>query len=252
MLTCFLHWLYYHSLILKLVPGCVSKLSVGRIQTVHKDFLPLQVFGRSWQGRQLCVQTCLLQLIALLDLKSPSSSFSNPYFVYCWIVCIIFIVSASADTETCPWVCYQIVCGPYPNCAYGFAYPTVLCKFIARVSVFLFHLSTSIYWFSLRQFLNVFKFEFVQASACPRGTNSHWVNTSQFFFEWSKSLQKNSFFFSCLSFDNFSAFKRRVGPRGENSYWVYPLNVLCLILRMLVTFSCLWGVVFKSRPNFKK
>ena len=85
-------------------PGCVSKLSVGRIQTGHTDLLHLQVCGRLWRGWRLGVQTCLLQLIALLDLKYPSSYLLEPYFVDCWLVCIIFIVSLFIDTETPPRV----------------------------------------------------------------------------------------------------------------------------------------------------
>ena len=37
--------------------------------------------------------------------KSPSSSQFMPYFVYFWLVCIIFIISAFIDPETCPQVC---------------------------------------------------------------------------------------------------------------------------------------------------
>ena len=37
-------------LILKLVLGCVSKLSVRHIQTVHTNFPPLHICGRLWRG----------------------------------------------------------------------------------------------------------------------------------------------------------------------------------------------------------
>ena len=68
------------SLILKLVLGCVRKLSVVCIQTIHIDFLPPQVYGRLWRGFQLGVQTCSLQLIDFHDIKYPSSSSFNTYF----------------------------------------------------------------------------------------------------------------------------------------------------------------------------
>ena len=42
------------------------------------DLLPPQVYGRSWRGCWLDVQTCLYQLIALLDIDSPSNYFPIP------------------------------------------------------------------------------------------------------------------------------------------------------------------------------
>ena len=86
-----LHLSDQHSFILKLVLGCASKLSVGHIQSWHTGLLPSQVCVRSWRGCWLGVHTCLLQWIDFLDLKPPSSSLSKPYFVDCWLVCIIFI-----------------------------------------------------------------------------------------------------------------------------------------------------------------
>ena len=99
------HWPYQILLILKLVLGCDCKLYVDRTQTRHMDFLPPQICGRSWKGCWLSVQACLLQLIALLDIKSPSSSSFKTYFSCFWIVCIIFIGSEFIDPETCPWLC---------------------------------------------------------------------------------------------------------------------------------------------------
>ena len=78
LLTFFLHWLDQRSLILKICLWCCCKLSVVRIQTVHADFLPPQVCGRSWRGFRLAVQTCLLQLITCIDLKYPSSYSFKP------------------------------------------------------------------------------------------------------------------------------------------------------------------------------
>ena len=110
-----LHWSDQRSLILKLVLWCARKLSVGRIQSGHTYLIPPQVCVRLWWGWWLGVHTCLLQLIDLLDLKPPSTSLSKPYFVDCWLLCIIFIGSAFIDTGTFPWVCYPIDSGTYPN-----------------------------------------------------------------------------------------------------------------------------------------
>ena len=80
---------------MKLVPGCDCKFSVGRIQTGHADLLPLQVCGRLWQGFRFGDYNCLLQLIDLLNLKSPLGSLFKTSFVDCWLVCIIFIYQRS-------------------------------------------------------------------------------------------------------------------------------------------------------------
>ena len=57
-------------------------------------------------------------------------------FVDCWIFNIEFNVSAFIDTETCTRLWCKIVCGPYPNDTYGFAYPAVFWKVRTRVSIF--------------------------------------------------------------------------------------------------------------------
>ena len=80
------HWLDQNSLILKSFLICLRKFSVGRIQNRHTDFPPSQVCERSWRGWGLGVQTCPLQLIALLDTKSTPSSLCKPSFVDCWIL----------------------------------------------------------------------------------------------------------------------------------------------------------------------
>ena len=87
---------------MKLVLGCVSKFSVGRIQNGHIYLIYLQVYGRLWQGFRLGVQTCSDQLIALLDIKYPSISSFNPSFVDFWRMCISFTGSVFIDTETYP------------------------------------------------------------------------------------------------------------------------------------------------------
>ena len=45
-------------MVIKIVPGCVRKLSVGRNQNGHPDLLPLHICGRSWQGCRVGVCTC--------------------------------------------------------------------------------------------------------------------------------------------------------------------------------------------------
>ena len=54
---------------------------MGHIQNGQTDFLPLQVCGRPRRVCWLGVQTCSHQLIALLDIKHPSSSLFKPSFV---------------------------------------------------------------------------------------------------------------------------------------------------------------------------
>ena len=85
------HWLDQCSFILKLPLGCYWKISVGHIQIGYTDLFPPQVCGRSVREFRLDVQTFLLQLIAFLDIKYPSSSSFKPSFVDCWLMCIIFI-----------------------------------------------------------------------------------------------------------------------------------------------------------------
>ena len=77
-----------------------------------------------------------IKYFSLDFLKYTSRSFSKPYFLYCWLVLIIFILSAFIYTETFPWVLLQISSGPYPNRTYGFASPTCLWKVVARLPVF--------------------------------------------------------------------------------------------------------------------
>ena len=129
--VCF-HWSDQLLLILKLSLGCDYKFSVGHIQTGHIYFLTPQVCGSLCRGCRLCVYTCLLQLIDLLYLKSPSSSSFKPSFVYCWLLCIIFIASVLIFPETCPRVCSKIFSGTYPNQTYRFASPAGLWRFWQR------------------------------------------------------------------------------------------------------------------------
>ena len=81
-------------MILKPFPGCVSKLSMGRIQTGYMDFLPLQFCERSWKVCRLSVQTCSLQLISFLDLKYPSSYLFKTFFVD-FDLCVSYLLGAA-------------------------------------------------------------------------------------------------------------------------------------------------------------
>ena len=78
----------------------------------------------------------LLWFIALVDLKYPSISLFKPYFVDCWLVCNLFIVTKFIDIETCPLVWLQIFGGIYPNQTYVFASTTGLWAAVARVMAF--------------------------------------------------------------------------------------------------------------------
>ena len=93
------HWYWNLSL------SVIKHFSVGHIQPGYTYFLPPQVCGRSWQGLRLGVQTFLIQLIDLIDLRSPSSYLFKTSLVDGWLVCIIFTVSVLTDTETFPRVC---------------------------------------------------------------------------------------------------------------------------------------------------
>ena len=150
----FSYWSGQSELILKLFLGCycillwdVSKLDI-RIS-----------FSRRFVGGH--VKGSCVQYIDLIDLKSPPSSSFEPSFVGCWLACIIFIVSAFIDTETCSWVWFQNINGLYPNRTYGFSSPTGLWKVMVRVTVFKFYLSSSILFLESSQFLKFFKFVFL-------------------------------------------------------------------------------------------
>ena len=99
-----LHLLDQCSLVLKLFLGRIKILYAGRIKTWHTDLLPVGLwkvvarvpFGWSY-------------LFPSIDYFAWSILFSSylfqPYYFYCWILCIIFIGSAFIDNETCPRVC---------------------------------------------------------------------------------------------------------------------------------------------------
>ena len=111
-------------------------------------FFPPQIFGKSWQGCRLGIQTCLLQLIALIYLESTSSYLLKTSFVDFWLVCILFIGPAFIDPEIFYWAWLKIFSGLYPNRTYGFSSPAGLWKVVARVTVGCSELFTSIDWFA--------------------------------------------------------------------------------------------------------
>ena len=117
---------------LKRFPGCVRKLSVGCTQKRHTYLLPPQVCVRLWRGCWLGVKTCLLQLIAFIDLKSTSSSLFKYSFVDCRLLCIIFVVSELNYPKDFPQFYYKSVSVLYPNRTYGFSPPagSIFCHFI--------------------------------------------------------------------------------------------------------------------------
>ena len=56
-------------------------------------------------------------------------------------------------------------------------------------------------------------------------------------------FNKKSYLFCCLCFDNFLLLiKSR--PKGRKGLLGISLEFFCFIFRMLVTFSCLWSMVF--------
>ena len=85
--------------------------SLWEIYNQSTDFLPLQDWGRSWQGFWLCVHSCWRQLIVLLSQKFISSSFTNTSFVDFWPIYFAFSGSAFIDIETCPQVWLEISVG---------------------------------------------------------------------------------------------------------------------------------------------
>ena len=76
---------------MKLLPGCVGKLFVGRIQTRHTDFLLPQVCGILSWGCRLVVQTCSHQLIALIDKKFILNYSFKTVFFGTWVYRIYWI-----------------------------------------------------------------------------------------------------------------------------------------------------------------
>ena len=185
-----MYWSDQRSLILKLVLGCSDKLSLGRIKPRHMYLLLPHLCGWSCKGWRVGVKNCVIQLIALLDLRSPSSSSFKTSFVYYWHVCIIFTGSYFIDPGTCFWMLLLIVSGTYPNRNTDLI-PSQVCRRLWQGCRFSWlYVSPPIHWMTSRQFLNIFKFEVVYACICPRCTKAHWINTSQLFCECSKALKK--------------------------------------------------------------
>ena len=77
------------------------------------------------------------------------SFFYNIFIVDCWPVCSYWSYQCSLIPKNYPWVCYQIFCGTYPKCTYGFTSPAGLWKVVSRVLVGCSDLFASIdlfYW----------------------------------------------------------------------------------------------------------
>ena len=85
----FLYWPYQRSFILKIILRCVRKLSVGRIQNGHTYFIPLHVFGRSWQGYRLGVH--FFAWIDFFDWSKISSKFFVQAF-FCWLLTCVYCI----------------------------------------------------------------------------------------------------------------------------------------------------------------
>ena len=84
------------------------------------------------------------------------------FFVDCWLVYIIFIVSEFIDPETCSKVWLKIFSRPYTKRTYGFALPAGLWKVVARVTVFVISpvaINTLIGFKAVPQFIQVLTFE---------------------------------------------------------------------------------------------
>ena len=83
---------------MKLYPGCVRKLSVGRIQITHTDYIPLQVCVILWWVWQLGDQTCSHQLIAFPKYKICIKLLVQAFFFF-FLVCNIFTGSSHRFVE---------------------------------------------------------------------------------------------------------------------------------------------------------
>ena len=89
------------------------------------------------------------------------------------IVDFLFVLIGSAfiDPEAFPRVWLQILCGTYPNCTYGFAYPVLLWKVVVRVNVDCSWLLKPIDWFASSNLPQV-----IQTSLfCCLLTRLYWI-----------------------------------------------------------------------------
>ena len=98
----------------KSFPLVFWKLSAGLIQIKQMEFLPPQVYWRSWQGLRLGVQNFSYQLIALLDLKHPLSFLFKPFLVFHFCVlhlidhCLGILKLYLGVLENCQWDLYKM------------------------------------------------------------------------------------------------------------------------------------------------
>ena len=148
----FPHWTDQRSLNLKLVLGWDWKVSVGCIQTIHMYLLSAYVCGRSYIGCRLGVQTCLLQFIDLLYLKSPSSSLFKPSFVDFWLF-VSYLLDQIVLILKLVLVCdCKFSLGRIQTRQMYFILPQVCVRSWQGCRSF-FHLSPSIHWLASRQLL---------------------------------------------------------------------------------------------------
>ena len=95
-----LHLLDQSSLILKLFLKCDYNFSVGRIQTRHIYFLPLQARGRSWQGCWFCSHTFHHQFIDWLKEKV----WIGGLVMKCWWIKTVAGIRDSQSGTNSHWV----------------------------------------------------------------------------------------------------------------------------------------------------
>ena len=147
-------------------------------------------------------------------------------------MCILFIVSAFIDPETCPWVCYLIFSGPYPSQAYIFSSPAGLWKVVARVPVFeISHVIINAFIGFKENNHKFFKFVAMLISVVPRGTQSHLVKIPRKCFVSDLKLFKKNYLSSIVYvLLIYSVLKIRVGPRGTKVQWVNLLQIFLFCL----------------------
>ena len=133
-LVCF-HWSDQRILILKLVPGFVSELFVGRIQTAH-TYLPPPCRIWGGHGKDSSWVLILVQINWMFLLNSNILQL-NPTIIPLLIVDLCFCIDwiSVFDIKTCPRVCYKIVCGPCPKWTYRFHSLEGWTKVLVRVPV---------------------------------------------------------------------------------------------------------------------
>ena len=131
------------------------------------------IFNRS--NTKTCFQSLLIWVGFLHTFHFKLLSFGVLVLILAsLIVDFLFVIIGSAfiRPETFPQVWLQILCGPYPNCTYGFDSPITLWKVVVRVHVDCICLLKPIDWFySLKNSLKLF----TQAYFCWLLTCLYWI-----------------------------------------------------------------------------